>query len=197
MAKSSSINFTSVQILIVDSDQYAVDILTQILRGFEANSITVANTGADATHLLSQKKFDLVICEAFLKDMPGAELVLWMRRQPSPKIRFLPIIMLTGHTQLTNVTAGRDSGVNLVIKKPVSPGVLFDRLIWSADSPRPFLEVETYIGPDRRFKFAGLPDGVGRRATDLSAEVGAATEPNLSQDEIDSFMKPAKFSVLE
>lgn len=197
MAKSATINFTSVQILIVDSDQYAVDILTQILRGFGANAITVATSGADATRLLSQKKFDLVVCEAFLKDMAGAELVLWARRQPNPKIRFLPVIMLTGHTQLTNVTAGRDSGVHIVIKKPVSPGALFDRLVWAANSPRAFLEADTYIGPDRRFKFAGIPDGVGRRSTDLSGDVGAATEPNLSQEEIDSFMKPAKFSVLE
>ncbi len=39
--------------------------------------------------------------------------------------------------------------------------------------------------------FAYCPPGVvGRRATDLSIEIGAATEPNMSQDEIDSLIKP-------
>jgi hypothetical protein len=33
---------------------------------------------------------------------------------------------------------------------------------------------------------------VGRRVTDLSIEIGMATEPNLSQDEIDSLIKPMK-----
>jgi hypothetical protein len=32
----------------------------------------------------------------------------------------------------------------------------------------------------------------GRRKDDLTGAIGAATEPNLSQDEINSFMKPAK-----
>ena len=41
--------------------------------------------------------------------------------------------------------------------------------------------------------FAYCPPGVvGRRATDLSIEIGAATEPNMSQDEIDSLIKPMR-----
>lgn len=190
-------NFTNLHALIVDSDQYAIDILVQILRGFGLNLATVAGTGEEAMRLLSQKKFDFVVCEALLADMPGAELTRWMRSQANPKIRYIPIVMLTGHTQLGNVTAGRDSGAHIIVRKPVSPSILFDRLSWSASNPRAFIEGETYTGPDRRFKFAGLPDGTGRRITDLPPEVGAATEPNLSQDEIDSFMKPAKLAVLE
>lgn len=36
---------------------------------------------------------------------------------------------------------------------------------------------------------------VGRRSGDLNDEIGAAVEPNMSQDEIDSVMKPQKVSV--
>lgn len=88
----------------------------------------------------------------------------------------------------------RDCGANVVIRKPVSPQILFDRLAWVSRVQRPFIECESYIGPDRRFKSIGPPGGVGRRSTDLSADVGTAKEPNMSQDEIDMLFKPAKIA---
>ena len=183
--------------MIVDSDQFAVEILHQIFEGFGMPEAASADNGESARGRLHDGKFDLLFCAAMLKDLQGAELVRWVRSQSNPRLRFMPIIMLTGHTQLGNVETGRDSGVNVVVKKPVSPTILYDRLVWSANSPRPFIETETYVGPDRRFKFMGLPEGGGRRKTDLVGELGDATEPNLSQDEIDGFMKPARMMVFE
>jgi CheY-like chemotaxis protein len=195
--KSDSMNFSKVRALIVDSDQFAVEILCQILEGFGLPEALSVDSFEAAKELLPDGKFDLLICEAMLKDGAGADLVRWVRSQASPRVRYMPVVMLTAHTQLGYVESGRDSGVNVVVKKPVSPTVLFDRLVWSANSPRPFIETETYVGPDRRFKFMGLPECGGRRKTDLVGELGEATEPNLSQDEIDGFMKPARMMVLE
>lgn len=197
MSRSDCMNFSKVRALIVDSDQFAVEILSQIMEGFGLPPVVSEDAGEAAKATLADGKFDLLICEAMLRDMQGAELVRWVRAQANPRVRYMPIVMLTGHTQIGNVETGRDSGVNVVIKKPVSPTVLFDRLVWSANSPRPFIETETYVGPDRRFKFMGLPEGGGRRHTDLVGELGDATEPNLSQDEIDGFMKPARMMVFE
>lgn len=197
MPKSGSMNFSKVKGLIVDSDQFAVEILHQIFEGFGMPEADSTSTGEAAKDILHDGKFDVLVCEAVLKDMQGAELVRWVRSQVNPRLRFIPIIMLTGHTHIGNIETGRDSGVNVVVKKPVSPAVFFDRLVWSANSPRPFIETETYVGPDRRFKFMGLPEGGGRRKTDLVGDLGEATEPNLSQDEIDGFMKPARMMVFE
>lgn len=197
MSKYESMNFSKVKALIVDSDQFAVEILGQILEGFGLPEARSTDNTESARDILLEGKFDLLICEAMLKDGPGTSLVRWVRSQANPRVRYMPVVMLTGHTQLGYVESGRDSGVNVVVKKPVSPMVLFDRLVWSANSPRPFIETDTYVGPDRRFKFMGLPEGGGRRKTDLDGDIGEATEPNLSQDEIDGFMKPARMMVFE
>lgn len=195
--KSDSMNFSKVRALVVDSDSFAVEILLQILEGFGLPEAKSASNIADAKNSLLEGKFDLLICEAMLKDGPGTDLVRWVRSEANPRLRYMPVVMLTGHTQLGYVESGRDAGVNVVVKKPVSPVILFDRLVWSANSPRPFIETETYVGPDRRFKFMGLPEGGGRRKTDLVGDLGDATEPNLSQEEIDGFMKPARMMVFE
>ena len=52
---------------------------------------------------------------------------------------------------------------------------MYDRLAWAAQPKRAFVESETYVGPDRRFRLLPPPGVVGRRATDLSIEIGAAT----------------------
>ena len=72
---------------------------------------------------------------------------------------------------------------------------MYDRVVWAVSNGRKFVETSTYIGPDRRFRNIGPPDGVGRRSTDLSVAVGEASEPNLSQGEIDSFMTPMKIKI--
>jgi CheY-like chemotaxis protein len=192
---SERLNFSGVRALIVDGDPHAARILSQILRGFGLSQQVVADSGEEAQRHLKQASFDLVICEVVHPDMQAVDLLRWIRRQ-AEGIKFVPIIVLTGYSDIGNVTSARDSGASLVVKKPVSPAVLLDHITWAARTPRPFVETSSYIGPDRRFKNDGPPGGgEGRRESDLPADVGAATEPNMSQHEIDSLLKPNKVVV--
>ncbi len=193
---TAKLNLDGAHLLIVDSDRFSVEILGQILRGLGLNDQTIAETGEQAQLLLAVHIYDLCIIEARLSDMAGTDLVRWLRRLEGNQMRFAPVIMLTGHTQPRNVHIARDCGAHTVVKKPASPQVLFDHIAWAAKPVRPFVETGGYVGPDRRFKFTGPPDGVGRRATDLSAEIGKAVDPNMSQDEIDLFMKPTKIAAV-
>lgn len=186
------LNLGKISAVLVDGDKYVQDLIGQMLRGFGLERLVTFDRGDQAFDYVSKGGVDLCIVEVALSDMPGTDLVKRIRRLENPQLRMMPVIVLTGYTQVGAVEQARDSGSNLVIKKPVSPQVLFDRIAWISKNQRPFIESENYIGPDRRFKSIGPPSGVGRRATDLSAEIGAATEPNMSQDEIDALLKPVK-----
>lgn len=189
------LNFTQIEALVVDADQYSTSILGQILRGFGLAKHVFIETAEDAKRILGTTKYDLLICDAVLPDMHGSDLVKWVRRQPSLNVKYMPIVVLTGYTQYSNVVVMRDAGANIVVRKPVSPNILFDHIAWSARTDRPFIETDTFIGPDRRFKNTGPPDGAGRRKTDLTMEIGEATQPNMSQDEIDSLLRPTKVEI--
>jgi len=189
---NTKMKLTGVTTLIVDDDRYGVAILMQILRGFGLETPVIVDSGAAAQALLENHCYDLFICEAELPDISGADLVRWIRRLKTP-VRFMPILVLTGYSNTSNVVALRDSGAHTVVKKPPSPQILFDHIEWCAKPPRPFVETDNYVGPDRRFKSLGPPNGgEGRRETDLSAEIGDAVEPNLSQAEIDAMVRPTK-----
>ena len=189
-------NFESVVALVADGDTHATDISVNILRGFGVEQALSVRSGEEVKQmLLAGQRIDLLVCEALLSDMRGEALVEWIRRQDNQGFRCMPIVIVTGHTQPHNVLALRDSGANGVICKPIAPSRLLDRIVWAASSERKFVVSNSYVGPDRRFRNMGPPGGVGRRATDLSTTVGDAIDPNLSQDEIDSFIKPMKVSI--
>lgn len=194
-SSGNGLSLATTSTLIVDGDNYAIDILRSILRGFGLVSPTIVQAGAAAKERVNRKKFDLVITEAALPDMTGIELVKWIRRHEDADVRSAAVVLVTGHTLASNIEAVRDAGAHFVVKKPISAPILFDRLVWAARSERPFIETDTYAGPDRRFRFLGPPNGIGRRHTDVPPEIGEASEPNLSQSDIDSFLKPVKIKI--
>jgi CheY-like chemotaxis protein len=192
---AEKLNFAQIEALVVDADQYSTSILGQILRGFGLSKHVMIETGEEAMRRLPGGPFDLLICDALLPDMHASDLVKWIRRQPALGLKYIPIVVLTGYTQYSNVVNMRDAGANIVVRKPVAPNVLFDHIAWSARTDRAFIETDNYIGPDRRFKNTGAPDGVGRRKTDLAMEIGDASQPNMSQHEIDALLKPTKVEI--
>jgi CheY-like chemotaxis protein len=159
------LNLGNVTSLLVDSDAYTRGLIAQMLRGFGMPSPTLAGTGKEAMELVRNEGPNLCIFEAVLPDMGSAELIRWIRKLNSP-LRFVPTIVLTGYTQLRMIAKVRDGGANVIVKKPASPKVLFDHMLWLARVPRPFVETTDYVGPDRRFRTIDPPDGKFKRDTD-------------------------------
>ena len=159
------LNLGNVTSLLVDSDSYTRGLIAQMLRGFGMPSPTLAGTGKEAMEFAKNECPSLCIFEAALPDMCSAELIRWIRKLNSP-LRFVPTIVLTGYTQLRMIAKVRDGGANVIVKKPASPKVLFDHLLWLARVPRPFVETNDYVGPDRRFRTIDPPDGRFKRDSD-------------------------------
>jgi CheY-like chemotaxis protein len=166
------LNLSKVHCLLADRDQFTRGLVAQILRGFGMGSIQLAGDGAQAREMILQDRPDVCFIEGALPDISAAALINWIRQQPPP-LRFIPIIVLTGYTQLKLISEARDSGANLVVRKPVSPRALFDRLTWIAHVQRPFIETGTFLGPDRRFHDIPPPDDKFKRETDIVAELPA------------------------
>jgi DNA-binding response OmpR family regulator len=139
---------------------------------------------------------DFLLVDSNLDEDSGYALVRWLRRSSLDPNRFAPVILTSSHTPVSEIASARDCGANFVVAKPLSPSVLMQRMLWIAKGGRQFVEAQSYVGPDRRFKFDGVPEGTkGRRASDLSASVGAATEPNLNQDQINNVLKPQRVAL--
>jgi CheY-like chemotaxis protein len=165
---SSRLNLKNVTGVLVDRDTFTRGLIAQMLRGFGISNILVAASGAEAKELVLANRTDICFVEGALPDTSAADFIRWIRGQASNPLRFVPVIVLSGYTQLRLIAQARDGGAHTVIKKPVSPQTLFDRIGWAANFSRPFLETPKYIGPDRRFHNLSPPDSKMKRETDIN-----------------------------
>ena len=179
--------------LLLDDNRAHLDMLGGVLNGFDLRKQNKCETVEAAKDALYGAQFDLVVVEAAMSGQDGFEFIRWLRRTGPDNNRTVPILVVTGATHQNEVVMARDCGANFVVAKPVTPVVLLQRIIWLGRDTRNFVEAESYVGPDRRFKAFGPPPGTkGRRRDDLSTEIGFASEPNMSQNEIDMLIKPAR-----
>lgn len=160
---SASLNLKGLTFLVADSDRFFLDLIRSILRSFGAQNILVSQSGEKAMAIAEGGSIDFIICDAFLEDIDGFSLCRKMRHHSKHELTFVPIIVLTSHTQLDTVLRARDSGASMVLAKPISPATVFARLVWLANDARAFVKCGGFLGPDRRFKNAGPPDSGERR----------------------------------
>jgi len=193
----SRINLRSIKALCIDANAQGLDILSQTLLGFGVDRIIRALSAEEAKAILQKETIDLILCDAQLGDESGNDFVRWLRRSQLEPNCHAPVFVLTGHALAHEVASARDCGSSFVITKPLSPAVLMQRILWVAAADRPFIECDNYMGPDRRFKFEGVPADVpaGRRKGDGGTNLGLPTGANMSQEELDGMVKPQKLSL--
>lgn len=195
-APETRVNLEHSSVLLIDDTPEALEILSSVVRGFGVKQQTKCGSAAEAVSIIKAKPIDLVIVDCAMPDMDGYDFVRWLRREGPKRTVTTPVIMLTGHATESRVHKSRDCGANFVVTKPITPAILLQRILWVARDERPYIDCDSYVGPDRRVRNLGPPLGMaGRRKGDLSAEVGEATEGNMDQSEIDMLLNPKRVSL--
>ena len=195
---TEKMNLKQAKLMLVEPNNQSMAILSQVLAGFGASIFHRCESFEAAKTMVERTEVDLIIAEGQTGDgaPEGYDFVHWLRRTGVEPNAFAPVIITSAHTTLANVTRARDCGAHFIVAKPLVPAVLFERILWVAKVNRAFVSSAAYVGPDRRFKNVGPPaDTDGRRITDLKGEVGTASEPNMSQGDIDSLMQPTRVAL--
>lgn len=193
LSSNTRIDLSRSRALLLDDNRAHLDMLSGVLNGFDLRKQNKCETVLAAQDALYGAPFDLVMVEAAMAKEDGFEFIRWMRRSGPENNRTAPVLVVTGATAADEVARARDSGANFVVAKPVTPIILLQRIVWLGRDSRMFVEAGSYVGPDRRFKAFGPPLGMkGRRKDDLNAKLGLASEPNMSQNEIDMLVKPSR-----
>lgn len=150
-------------ILVVDDNRHMRTLVRSILSALGIRNIMEAEDGAQAIKLMRTVDADIVICDWNMEPMDGITFTKLVRRgEESPDI-YVPIIMLTGHTEMTRVVIARDAGVNEFLAKPVSAKNIYQRIKMILDNPRQYIRTDEYFGPDRRRRADPSYNGPERR----------------------------------
>ena len=163
--------FEYLKALIVEDNQHMRTLLKTLLNALGIKHIFEATNGADAFNILRDKKPDLVLTDLSMKPVDGIEFTRQVRLSDDSPNPYVPIVMVTGHTEKHMVETARDAGVTEFLAKPITAQNIFLRIAEIVERPRPFVRCENYFGPDRRRKAAENYAGPWRRREDFENDL--------------------------
>ena len=112
-------------VLLVDDEPANIQIVNSILK--DTYKIRIATNGAKALDLANQAPApDLVLLDVMMPGMDGYEVC--RRLKASAGTREIPVIFLTGQTEVDDETRGFEVGAVDYIHKPFSPAVVKARV---------------------------------------------------------------------
>jgi serine phosphatase RsbU (regulator of sigma subunit) len=145
-------------VLLVDDTPANIQVVNSILR--DTYKIRIATNGAKALQLANERPGpDLILLDVIMPEMDGYEVCT--RLKSAPETREIPVIFLTGQTEIDDETRGFDVGAVDYIHKPFSPAVVKAR-------------VHTHL------VLRGISEQLTRQLSDIRSELETARQIQLS-----------------
>ena len=167
----------SLSFLVIDDNNYMLSIIKTLLKGYGVQRIFEASDAAEAFEEFQNSQMDVIIVDYSLETLDGIEfshLVRTANDSPNP---YVPVIMLTAHSERQKVEEARDAGITEFLRKPICASALYRRIIEVIERPRPFVRSKSYFGPDRRRRVDENYRGEERRKANRQDDIVAAEEP--------------------
>jgi len=155
-----------IHVLMVDDNAPMRQLIRALARAGGIVRFSEAATAMEALDILRAAPVDLVIVDWKMRPMDGLCFTQLMRSDGDSPNPYVPILMLTAHTEVSRVAAARDAGVTGFLKKPISTRLFFDRIGNALTDTRNFIRADTFFGPDRRHGQTAWYPGPFRRADD-------------------------------
>lgn len=143
------LDLSSLTFLVVEDSAYMRTILRTMLQGFGARRIVEAEDGAGGLEAMDRANPDILILDWVMPILDGADMVR-MIRVPTNPFAYIPIIMVTGHTERSRIVEARRLGIHELLCKPISAKSLYQRIQSVILAPRDFVKTPTYFGPAPR-----------------------------------------------
>lgn len=111
-------------ILAVDDTPANIDVVKGVLS--KTYFVQAAINGMMALKIVEKKRPDLILLDIMMPEMDGYEVC--HRLKSNPETKDIPIIFLTAKTEIGDETKGLELGAVDYITKPISPGILKERV---------------------------------------------------------------------
>lgn len=117
-----AVDWTQLKILIADDQRFILGILFHILKelGLKSENIHQATNGDEAAKILASLPIDVAICDINMGPGNGLLLLRDIRTGVAKVPPDLPVIFLTGHSDVATVQMARSLDANGFLVKPVT-----------------------------------------------------------------------------
>ncbi|AHK78837.1 histidine kinase [Ectothiorhodospira haloalkaliphila] len=114
------------KILIVDDFSTMRRIIKNLLRDLGYNNTSEADDGHTALPMLQNGNYDFLVTDWNMPIMPGIDLLRAVRADP--RIKDLPVLMVTAEAKREQIVEAAQAGVNGYIVKPFTAETLREKI---------------------------------------------------------------------
>jgi len=116
----------NMKILVVDDFSTMRRIIKNLLRDLGFNNTHEADDGATALPILQSGHFDFLVTDWNMPGMTGIDLLKAVRADP--KLRTLPVLMVTAESKRDQIIEAAKAGVNGYVVKPFTATTLEEKI---------------------------------------------------------------------
>jgi two-component system, chemotaxis family, chemotaxis protein CheY len=132
------IDFDSLRFLVIDDSTHMRTIVRTLLRGLGARQIYEADDGASGLEACIHFMPDIVLTDWVMPNLDGLELTRVIRQSGINADPYVPIIMLSSHTEQGRIDKAYDAGVTQFLTKPISARTLYEAIRTVVANPNAF-----------------------------------------------------------
>ena len=121
------IDLTSLDILVVDDNQFIRRLLIEILRSFGVGSVRQAPAVDEALWKIEHKTPDIIFCDWMMSPVDGLAFLRSVRAKD--KTRHTPVVMITGHATTDHVSTALGEGADSYIVKPFRAATVMEHIV--------------------------------------------------------------------
>jgi two-component system chemotaxis response regulator CheY len=118
---------TSLDILVVDDNQFIRRLLIEILRCFGVGSVRQAPAVDEALWKIEHRTPDIIFCDWMMSPVDGLAFLRSLRAKAGT--RHTPVIMITGHATTDHISAALGEGADSYIVKPFNAATVMDHIV--------------------------------------------------------------------
>ena len=150
MDRATNKHRATIKVVLADGDTYTSQALRNALTNEGYGDVRAVARLFALRDVMMAAMVDLLVLDVDLPDGNALGLVRDIRQGKLGRNPFLPIILLTWASEPKVVQRAVNSGIDLILVKPVSPVQLFSRIDGLVANRKPFVVTADYVGPDRR-----------------------------------------------
>jgi len=176
---AESYDLTRLDVIVSDHHEFMRDLICDVLRALGIRKVRSASDPWTAAQMFNDRPADLVFTD-WSPGFDGIGFLRLVRDMEGSADPFVPIIIVTAHTELRHVCVARDAGATDFIAKPVAAKRLYARICAAIEQHRAFVRTRGFFGPDRRRRQMFYEGSNRRKADDDASAVVAPCAPRKS-----------------
>jgi CheY-like chemotaxis protein len=122
---SSTPPLLGLRALVVDDDRVALTVLCAMLRGAGAE-VEGVGSGTEALARLAAARFDFLLCDVYMPEVDGFEVVRRVRQLAPLPAGEIPAVAITAHPSYENRRDAQRAGFTDLVSKPVEVAALVE-----------------------------------------------------------------------